>query len=215
MLKSRRVIKMTTKTELLLIRHGETEYNKKSIIQGQTDTELNASGIKNAAKTAEFLKDYEFDHIYSSDLKRARKTASFIADKLDIEIKESKKLREIDFGDWEGLKLEEIAAQYPDNMEAWRIDPLTNGAPGGENLSEFAARINSFFNQLLEEHKGEKLIVVTHGGVIKIYLRDVLAVKSQNFKQFQIDNTSLTEIKFYDDDAILTKLNYLVGENFR
>ncbi|ADQ13742.1 alpha-ribazole phosphatase [Halanaerobium hydrogeniformans] len=206
---------MATKTELLLIRHGETDYNKNSIIQGQTDTELNESGIIKAEETAEFLKNYEFDHIYSSDLKRAKKTASFIADKLELEIKESKKIREIDFGDWEGLKLEEIVDQYPDDMEAWRIDPLNNGAPGGENITQFAARIKSFFDQLLEKHRGEKLIVVTHGGVIKLYLREVLAVQSKSFKQFQVDNTSLTEIKFYDDDAILSKLNYVVGENFK
>ena len=189
--------------------------NKKSIIQGQTDTELNDTGIQKTVETALFLEDYRFDHIYSSNLKRARKTASFIADKLDIEIMESKKLREIDFAEWEGLNFEEIAAQYPDNMEVWKNDPLKNGAPGGENISEFAARINSFFDQLLEEHKGEKLIVVTHGGVIKIYLREVLSMKSKSFKQFQIDNTSLTELKFYDDNAILTKLNFLVGENFK
>lgn len=215
MLKGRKVEKMTTKTELLLIRHGETEYNKKSIIQGQVDTELNESGIKKAAETAQFLENYQFDHIYSSDLKRAKKTASFIADKLNLEIKESPKIREIDFGEWEGLKLEEIAAQDPENMAAWKNDPLSNGAPGGENITEFIKRINSFFDQLLEKHKGEKLIVVTHGGVIKMYLREILAVQSKSFKQFQIDNTSLTEIKFYDDYAILTKMNYLVGDNFK
>lgn len=206
---------MTTKTELLLIRHGETESNKKSIIQGQTDTDLNASGIKKAAETAEFLKDYRFDQIYSSDLKRAKKTASFIAAQLDIEIKESEKIREIHFGAWEGLNLKEIADQYPGDLEAWKNDPLTNGPPGGENITQFAARINYFFNELLEEHRGEKLIVVTHGGVIKMYLREILEVNTKSFRQFQIDNTSLTELKFYDDSAVLSKLNYLVGENFK
>lgn len=206
---------MTTKTELLLIRHGETESNKKSIIQGQTDTDLNASGIKKAAETAEFLKDYSFDQIYSSDLMRAKKTASFIADKLNIEIKESEKIREIHFGDWEGLNLEQIAEKYPEDLEAWKKDPLTNGPPGGENITQFSARINYFFNELLEKHRGEKLIVVTHGGVIKMYLREILSVNTKSFRQFQIDNTSLTKLKFYDDSVVLSKLNYLVGENFK
>lgn len=205
---------MTTKTELLLIRHGETESNKNYIIQGQTDTDLNASGIKKAAETAEFLKDYNYDHIYSSDLMRAKKTASFIADNLNLEIKESEKIREIHFGEWEGLNLEQIEEQYPEDMEAWREDPLTNGPPGGENITQFAARINYFFNEILEKHRGEKLIVVTHGGVIKMFLREILEVNTKSFRQFQIDNTSITELKFYDDDVVLSKLNYLVGENF-
>ena len=67
----------------------------------------------------------------------------------------------------------------------------------------------------VEKHRGEKLIVVTHGGVIKMFLREILEVNTKSFRQFQIDNTSITELKFYDDDVVLSKLNYLVGDNFK
>ena len=202
-------------TELLLVRHGETEQNKNYIIQGHTDTDLNAQGIKKAAATAEFLKDFDYHHIYSSDLRRAKKTADFIANHLNLEINESEKIREINFGNWEGLNLEEISDKFPEALKAWKEDPLTNGPPGGENITQFAARINMFFNELLEIHQGEKIIVVTHGGVIKMYLREVLEVNADSFEVFQIDNTSLTELKFYEENVILSKLNFLVENNFK
>jgi len=208
------VIYLQRPTELLLVRHGETEQNKNYIIQGHIDTDLNSEGIKKAAATAEFLKDFDYHHIYSSDLRRAKKTADFIADNLNLKINESKNIREINFGNWEGLNLDQIGDKYPEALAAWKKDPLTNGPPGGENITQFAARINSFFNEILDKHQGQKIIVVTHGGVIKMYLREVLEVNANGFEVFQIDNTSLTELKYYEDKVILSKLNFLVENNF-
>nr|WP_255666836.1 alpha-ribazole phosphatase [Halanaerobium polyolivorans] len=203
------------KTELLLIRHGETEWNKKLIFQGQSDIELNERGRKNSKKNAEFLKMLSYDHIYCSDLKRAKKTARFIAREMGKEIIEAKEIRELNFGEWEGLGFKEIENKYPEEFKAWKEDPLKNHPPGGEEVSKFNHRVNKFFNNIIKKHKGEKIIVVTHGGVIKTYLTEIIEVPPNRFWQFQIENNSLTEIKFFADSAILSKLNFLCGDNFK
>lgn len=195
-------------TELYLLRHGQTDWNKQSIFQGQTDIELNETGIAEAKKAADIFTKIKLDHIYSSDLKRAKKTASFVAAQKDLKIKEDSNAREMNFGDWEGLKFDQIKEQYTDELEAWQDDPLHNSPSNGEQMLDFKKRIVDFFNQIIEENKGDKILVVTHGGVIKLYLSVVLGSELADFWQFQIDNCSVTEIKIYDDSIILSKLNF-------
>lgn len=195
-------------TELYLLRHGKTEWNKNSIIQGQTDTKLNENGLKAASRAVDLFKEIELDFIYSSDLKRARKTAQFIAQDKNLAIRESSKIREIAFGDWEGLKYSQIKDKFPQRAVAWEEDPLQNSPNGGENLLDLKKRVDNFFQEILSKHQGGKILVVSHGGVIKTYLTSVLAIEVNKFWQFQIDNCSLTELKFYDQDPILSKLNF-------
>lgn len=195
-------------TELYLMRHGETDWNKNSIFQGQTDIALNKKGIEEAKKTAQIFADLKLDFIYSSDLIRTKNTALFIARSKKMKINESKKIREISFGDWEGLNYKEIEKKFPDDLAKWKDDLINNNPTGGEKILNFKARIKDFFQEILNKHQGEKILVVTHGGVIKIYLTIVLAMKSKDFWKFQIDNCSITELKFYDNDPILSKLNF-------
>lgn len=195
-------------TKLYLLRHGETDWNQKSIFQGQTDIDLNESGQNDARKAVEIFKDIKINQIYSSDLKRAQNTALMISENKNLEIQIDKQLREISFGDWEGLKFKEIKNQFPKMITDWQQDPLHYSPPAGEKLIDFKKRIVNFFKKMIQKNKGDKILVVTHGGVIKVYLTAILAIDPQNFWQFQIDNGSLTEIKFYDEDIILSKLNF-------
>jgi len=195
-------------TKLYLLRHGETDWNQKSIFQGQTDIDLNQSGQNDARKAVEIFKDLKLNQIYSSDLKRAQNTAIMISEDKNMEIKVDKQLREISFGDWEGLKFKEIKDQFPKMIVDWQKDPLHYSPPAGENLIDFKKRIVNFFKKMIQKNKGDKILVVTHGGVIKVYLTAILSIDPKNFWQFQIDNGSLTEIKFYDEDIILSKLNF-------
>ncbi|TDO92184.1 alpha-ribazole phosphatase/probable phosphoglycerate mutase [Halanaerobium saccharolyticum] len=195
-------------TRLYLLRHGETDWNQKSIFQGQTDVDLNKKGRDQARKTAELFQEIEIDQIYSSDLKRAKNTARLIVHDKNLEIRENKQLREVSFGDWEGLSFAEIKKQYPDQVVSWQQDPIHNSPPAGEKLLNFKLRIEDFFKKIISRHQGDKILVVTHGGVIKVYLTAILSIKPKNFWQFQIDNCSLTELKFYDQEIILSKLNF-------
>ncbi|MFP4021065.1 MAG: alpha-ribazole phosphatase [Halanaerobium sp.] len=195
-------------TRLFLLRHGETDWNQKSIFQGQTDIDLNKRGRDQAQKTAEMLKKIEIEQIYSSDLKRAKNTARIIADQKNLKLRANKQLREIGFGDWEGLNFAEIKKEYPDLLVSWQQDPVHNSPPAGEKLLDFRLRVENFFKKIISSHQGDKILVVTHGGVIKAYLTAVLSIKPEKFWQFQIDNCSLTELKFYEQDVILSKLNF-------
>ena len=195
-------------TRLYLLRHGETDWNQKSIFQGQTDIDLNKKGRDQANKTTEIFRGLELDQIYSSDLKRAKNTALMIARDKSLKVRENKQLREMSFGDWEGLSFAEIKAKYADQAASWQQDPINNSPPAGEKLLDFKLRINDFFEKIISSHQGDKILVVTHGGVIKVYLTAILSIKTEKFWQFQIDNCSLTELKFYDQDIILSKLNF-------
>lgn len=195
-------------TELFLIRHGETDWNKKSIFQGQTDIDLNQKGIKNAKKIVDLFTDITPDYIYSSDLKRAKNTAAFLAEEKNINLKKDKKLREINFGDWEGLTFAEIKNQFSDDVDKWQQNPILNSPSGGEKLNDFKKRVKTFFEDLLNKHQGKKIVVFTHGGVIKVYLTILFSLKTEKFWQFQIDNCSLTKLKFYEQEIVLSKLNF-------
>ena len=195
-------------TRLYLLRHGETDWNQKSIFQGQTDIDLNKNGRDEAKKAADLFQEIALDQIYSSDLKRAKNTAQIIARKKNLKVRENKQLQEIGFGDWEGLSFVEIKNQYPAQAASWQQDPIHNSPPAGEKLLDFKARIKNSFAEIINKEQGNKILVVTHGGVIKVYLTEILSLKVEKFWQFQIDNCSLTELKIYDQDIILSKLNF-------
>ncbi|SFL74015.1 alpha-ribazole phosphatase [Halanaerobium salsuginis] len=199
-------------TELILIRHGETDWNKKSLIQGQTDIELNQTGYHQAELLGACLKkiDFNYDLIYSSDLSRARATASTtFGNKTDVI--ESSALREIDFGNWEGDNFNEIESKYPDLYLNWQKNPAIYNPPGGENLTQFSQRVGDYLTEIIEKNQEQKLIVVTHGGVVKIALSIFLKVDLKRFWQFEVDNTSVTIIKFYEKTPILSKLNLILA----
>ena len=113
-------------TEILLIRHGETEWNRKHIFQGKKDTELNSTGVKQACKLSEYLSKKDYKFLYSSDLKRAVKTAEIIGKEANLVPVKDSKIREMDFGDWEGSKFSTISKKDAESLNKWRQDPLNN-----------------------------------------------------------------------------------------
>ncbi|MGM0601825.1 MAG: alpha-ribazole phosphatase [Bacillota bacterium] len=194
-------------TEILLIRHGETEWNKKHIFQGKKDTELNSTGIEQAYKLSEYLAQKDYQFLYSSDLKRAVRTAEIIGKPNNLEPVKDSRIREMNFGNWEGSSFSEISKKDAETLKKWREDPLNNAPTGGEKLSEFISRITEFFNFLADRHKGEKTIVVTHGGVIKVWLSELFDMPADKFWQIEVNNTSMSRVKIYDDDPIFSLLN--------
>jgi broad specificity phosphatase PhoE len=166
-------------TTLLLVRHGETEWNRVGRWQGGSDTDLNDVGRRQARVLADGL-DEAVDLIYSSDLKRARGTAEIIADRLGLQIRIDPRLRERGFGAWEGLTSEEVEERFADDYRRWRAGEGA-GAADAEPLGAFAARIHGFLDDTLLRHPADTVLVITHGGAIRViqalatgvdYLRD-------------------------------------------
>jgi broad specificity phosphatase PhoE len=152
-------------TTLLLARHGETDWNRDGRWQGQSDTPLNELGREQARELAESLDG--IDAVYSSDLARARETAEIVAARLGLEIKVDERLRERSFGAWEGLTMEEIERRYEQAHGRWRAGE-GHGADDAETFDAFAARVHSFLEEVLRRHPDETVLVVGHGGSIRV-----------------------------------------------
>ena len=157
--------------DIYLIRHGETDYNKGRRLQGVTDIPLNARGIELAEKTAEGLRDIAFDRIYTSPLIRSRKTAEIIRGSRDIEIIPTDGLKEISFGDYEGLTVltESYNIPDPDFCDFFNAPERYHTPPGGESIEALRQRTTSFIREIMSDpaNEGKTLLMASHGAAIR------------------------------------------------
>jgi len=153
-------------TTLLLVRHGETDWNRDGRWQGHSNTSLNARGRDQARELADDLTE-EIDAVYSSDLARARETAEIVAARLGLDIRLDPRLRERGFGSWEGLTGHEIEERDADALARWRAGEGP-GAHDAEPFDAFAERMRRFLDDVLQRHPGERVLVIAHGGSIRV-----------------------------------------------
>jgi len=152
-------------TELLIVRHGETDWNAQLRFQGHADQPLNETGRAQAHALADELAGLRVDAVYSSDLARARETAEILAARLRVPVTTLRELREIDVGNWEGLTREEIDARFPDGTRARRRGEIAWS--GGETYDDLAARALPALVRIGNAHPGGRVVVVGHGGTIR------------------------------------------------
>ncbi len=193
--------------KLLLARHGQTDWNDAQRFQGQSDVPLNDTGRQQAAALGKRLACERIDLICVSDLGRARETASLIAAPHGCKIRTDSRLREIHFGDWEGLTYDEVRQRDPSTLAAWEADLLTTSAPNGETLNELTTRIQSLLDDLRAQHANKTILIVAHGGPLQILLCLALSLPPSCYWQFHLSPASLSEIAFYPAGAILNLLN--------
>jgi broad specificity phosphatase PhoE len=153
-------------TTILLARHGETDWNRDGRWQGHSDTSLNERGRAQAHQLADELAE-QVDAVYSSDLARARETAEIVARRLGIEVQFDARLRERGFGSWEGLTHPEVEERDGEALARWR-DGKGHGAADAEPYDVFARRMERFLEDILERHPGERVLVISHGGSIRV-----------------------------------------------
>lgn len=163
----------TTRTHLLLVRHGQTSWNADGRWQGHSDPELTAEGRAQADRLATLLHreaSRPWTRVIASDLIRAHQTAVALADRLSLPIELDPRLRELDVGVWSGLSRHEIDRQDPETLRAFEHgDPMIRPG-GGESRLEIRERTHRFVCDLVEQYSGQNLIVVTHLGVIRALL---------------------------------------------
>lgn len=150
-------------TRLLLIRHGQTDWNLEGRYQGQSDPPLNRAGRRQAAAVARQLADQPIEAIYASDLERAAETARIIAAATGLEVCLRRELREINQGEWEGMLFGDIQTRYNELWEARRHDPTHARPPGGESVAELAERIWGMLDEIACAHPDGRVAVVSHG----------------------------------------------------
>ncbi len=175
---------------LILIRHGETDWNRLGRCQGVADIVLNENGKKQARELAHSLRDHDIKAIYSSHLKRAMETAEHIAEHHNLEVKIEPGLHEMDQGDLEGLSFPDIRERYAGVLKKWRETPETLRLPNGESLVEVQNRAWRAFERFHENHLGETVAVVSHNLTIITLLCKITGVGLKGFREFHVQATS-------------------------
>ncbi len=155
--------------KLFLVRHGETSWNKEGRFQGSIDIELSETGLNQAEKISERLKEQEFDYIISSPLKRAKVTAETISKHHSNKIILDSNLKERSFGDYEGKRHEEL-----DWEEYEKAEILHRKAPNGESISELVYRVNNTLDNL--DYDKKNILLVSHGGTMRALLYSLLNI---------------------------------------
>jgi len=157
-------------TRLILIRHGETDWNSEGRWQGQVDVPLNATGWEQAQQMARSLESAHIAAIYSSDLQRARQTAQVLADSTGLLLHLDSRLREIHQGEWQGLLFSEIQARYAQAYQDRQRDPLNFASPGGEAVAQVRERALAATRDIIRQHSDATVAVVLHGFVLAVLI---------------------------------------------
>lgn len=193
-----------------LIRHGESVWNGERRIQGSQDPPLSARGRRQAECLARHLPAYVPRMpaaVCSSPLRRAAETAAGLAEALGAPLAFEADLREVELGSWEGLTVAEIQAAFPGQYERWREDPQAHPAPGGEPLEAFARRTAAALARLRAAYPARPLILVSHGGVIRSLLCQVLGMEIRHLFRLQQDNTAVSQVELGGTTPRLLHLN--------
>ncbi|MDI6602182.1 MAG: histidine phosphatase family protein [Thermoanaerobacteraceae bacterium] len=192
--------------KLFIVRHGTTDWNKNNKIQGCLDIPLSEEGIKQGYLLANKLKKFKIDYIFSSDLSRARDTAKIISDILDLSFTEDHRLREMHFGEWQGLSFEQIAILDQAKLSLWRNHPAEVIFSGGESIDRVKKRALEFIKEIYPKYKCNNVLLVTHGSFIKILILSLLNTDLNLYKNLKQDNTALNIVEINNEGKSILQL---------
>ena len=182
-------------TEIVLIRHGETEWNLIGRWQGHADSPLSKRGISQAEALGERMLGEDVDFIYVSDLERAQHTARLVGRPSHWSFDLMPELRERDIGVLEGLTTDEMLIKQPEVYQSFCQKGPTYEPPGGESFCQFSDRCFSAIEKLASMHPGKKIVAVTHGGVLGAIFRKVLNISLDAPRKFLLLNCSVNRIR--------------------
>ncbi len=193
-------------TEIILARHGETEWNVAEVFRGRIDVELNETGTKQAELLAGHLSSLKIDAVYSSPLKRALKTAEMIAryHKLDVEIAPG--LTDFDYGEWQGLPHHEVKEKYKELYAEWAENPHLVKMPAGESLADVRERAVGVVDDIVTRYKGT-IVLVSHRVVNKVLICALLGLDNSRFWNIKQDTCGITTFIYERGRFILAEHN--------
>lgn len=186
------------KTELILIRHGETEWNSQNRLQGHKDSALSREGLRQADALAARLASVRFHALYSSDLGRALETARRIAARTGHAVVPDTRLRERGLGILEGLTREEASQRHPEVYESYSHEGPDYVVPEGESTGQRLAHAVECLHELGARHRGERVVAVTHGGVLSLLFRHSLGIPLGTPRAFSVLNAGWNQFDFHD-----------------
>ena len=194
-------------TRILLIRHGETDWNATGRLQGHSDTPLNAVGREQARRAARRLASEPVRALYSSDLARSIETATIIGRALGLRVTTSPQLRERRYGVWEGLTSAEIQARYPEQFAKWRARSTDFAPPQGETITQLLTRAFTELQTIARRHAGEVVVVITHGGLCYVLLNHILGSVNGDRREFTFGNASIHTLEMTGERWSVTSMN--------
>lgn len=197
---------MPMKKTIFIVRHGETDGNRHRRFIGSTDLPLNDEGRAQVLSLKPLIGSLGFGKCLCSPYLRCRETAGILLEDSPLMPEIEEDIREADFGKWEGMTFDEISAAYPDNVRRWASFDEEFSFPQGEVLRDFLARVKSFASQI-DTFQDDKILLVTHGGVIRFLLCHWLRLHPRNHIIFELSLAALTTVKLYDGMGMLAGLN--------
>jgi broad specificity phosphatase PhoE len=201
---------------LLLVRHGITAWNSDGRMQGHTDVPLSSQGVRQAELLACRLAGEHIDAVYSSDLLRAARTAELIASRHGLTVCFTTALREYGLGAWEGkTDIEIIECGDEELLSAYRRDPVSHRPRDGESLEAIWNRILGVRDEILASRSAGTVVLVGHGGSMKVILADALGCRGPALPRIWLDNASLSVVEYYGSRVVVRGINdtnHLKGE---
>ena len=193
-------------TQIILVRHGETEWNVKEVFRGRIDIELNETGLKQAQPLAKYLSDIKIDAIYSSPLRRALTTAEIIASYHKLKVEIAPGLIDFDYGEWQGLPHQEVRDKYGRLYAQWINCPDRVKMPAGESLDEVRKRAMKVVDRVITKYEGS-VVLVSHRVVNKVLICALLGLDNSHFWNMKQDTCGITSFTYENEQFILTKHN--------
>jgi broad specificity phosphatase PhoE len=195
-------------TRFILVRHGQTEWNRVERFRGRADVPLNADGLAQAAATGRRIAaEWQPAAVYTSPLGRAVATAEAIAAHFELPVARLDGLADIDYGAWQGLTPEEARARWPAQMAAWYTTPQTVRIPGGESLADVRDRVMAAIHALAAHHPAQTIVLVSHTVVVRVILLAILGLGNDRFWRLRQDNCAINVFEIEGGDSTLVSMN--------
>lgn len=186
--------------EILLIRHGQTDWNVMQKVMGRQPIPLNERGRQQADKLAEFLSNARLDCIVSSPVLRAMQTAKIVASRHEgLNVEPSDGLSEIDYGEWVNLTFAELTEKHSETWRRYREDPNDLVLPGGESMPQVVGRVGELLSTVRSRFAEGRVALVSHADVIKLALIDLIGLDVKHILRLSIDNCSMLMVRFLPD----------------
>jgi broad specificity phosphatase PhoE len=193
--------------KILLVRHGETEKNSSQRYWGKTDVNLGPVGLRQVEQLRDRLATEPIGYVYTSQMRRAVLTARTIASIHCLKETACPELREIDFGQIEGLDFNEVQVQFPAIAKMWIERDPGLCYPQGESLAQLDARLAQFKNRLAHHSEKDVVMVVAHSGVLRTLICQLLGLETRNRWNFRVDLASLSIVETFTGASVLSLLN--------
>jgi broad specificity phosphatase PhoE len=194
-------------TTILLIRHGETAWNRAKIFRGVYDVPLNENGRAQARHLADALALRPIDAAYTSPLSRASETARFVLQPHSIEAVVHQGLRDFNYGEWTGLEDQVVARKWPQEHALWLSAPHQSRPPGGDTLQEVLERALASLEEMVQKHAGETVALFAHRVVNKLLILGLLTLGLERFPFIRQDNCCVNEFLRTDQGYVVVSLN--------